>query len=329
MHAFPDETPTAGTPVPLARSTRRPWRALPAGVRGAVEDRLASPVTAALDQVGGFSRGTAARLRCADGSRVFVKAVPRDGDPHTAALAEREAAVAAALTPGLGLPAPGFHGLIGQDGWLVLVFDDVAGDMATVPWRPGELALVQRALVALTERAVPCPLPGVPVWGGPLAAWHGWNRLVAEADPLPDVPGWARRNAHRLAAAEAEFPSAAAGDALLHSDLRSDNILLDGDRVTFVDWAWASRGQAWLDPLIFALCAAVQGHPDPEAVFTAHPAGRGAQPAAVDSVLAALAGRFVVAARQPAQWDTGPVRAFQRAEAATALRWLRVRTGWR
>ncbi|MET9532194.1 aminoglycoside phosphotransferase family protein [Streptomyces sp. NPDC006649] len=283
----------------------------------------------AFDQSGGFSRGTAARLRCADGTRAFAKAVTRGGDPYTVALAEREAAVAGALTPGFGLPAPAFRGSVESAGWFVLLFEDVEGDMAKVPWLPAELALVQRSLVTLAERATPSPLPGLPVWGGELEEWHGWNRLLADADPLRDVDSWTSRNAVRLAEAEAGFPAATAGDTLLHSDLRSDNILLNGGQVTFVDWAWAARGQAWLDPMIFALCAAVQGHPDPEAVFAAHPSARAAEPAEVDSALAALAGRFVVAARQPVEWETAPVRAFQKAEAATAIAWLRVRTGWR
>ncbi|MEV7982015.1 aminoglycoside phosphotransferase family protein [Streptomyces sp. NPDC086519] len=325
-----DATPGLADPaVPLARTVRLPWNGMPDEVRTAVADRLGSPVIAAEDQSGGFSRGVAARLRCADGSRAFVKAVSREGDPVTLALAEQEAVVATALTPGLGLPAPAFHGRVDHGHWTVLVFDDVAGRIPAVPWREDDLALTLGALTTLTERATPNPIPGLPAWGGTLAQWQGWNRLLDDADPLADVPEWARRNARRLAAAEAEFPAAVAGDTLLHSDLRSDNILIDGGRVTFVDWAWAAQGQDWLDPMTFALCAAVQGHPDPQAVFLAHPAGRAADPAAVDSALAALAGRFVVAARQPATWDTAPIRAFQRAEAATVIRWLRTRTRWR
>ncbi|QMU78211.1 aminoglycoside phosphotransferase family protein [Streptacidiphilus sp. PB12-B1b] len=314
--------------IPLAHTVRRPWTDLPAEVRAAVEQRLGSRVTAAVDQTGGFSRGTAARLRCADGSRAFVKAVTREGDPFTVALAEREASVAAAFTPELGLPAPAFRGVVDQGGWLALLFDDIEGHIPAVPWRPDELALTLTALTALSERATPSPVPDLPVWGGALGEWHGWNRLLADEDPLADVPAWARRNSARLAAAEQWFPAATAGDTLLHSDLRSDNILVSGTEVTFVDWAWAARGQPWIDPMVFALCAAVQGHPDPQSVLLAHPAGRAADPAAVDSALAALAGRFVVSARQPATWQTAPVRAFQRAEAAACVRWLRARTGW-
>lgn len=318
----------ADAAVPLARTVRLPWTGMPAEVRAAVAERLGSRVVAAQDQTGGFSRGVAARLRCADGSRAFVKAVTREGDPVTRALAEQEAAVMAALTPELGLAAPAFHGRLDRGSWTVLVFEDIPGRIPAVPWRADDLALTLGALTTLTERATPNPLPGLPAWGGTFAEWQGWNLLLDDGDPLADVPQWALRNARRLAAAEAEFPAAVAGRTLLHSDLRSDNILISGGTVTFVDWAWAAQGQDWLDPMTFALCAAVQGHPDPQALFLAHPAARAADPAAVDSALAALAGRFVVSARQPASWDTAPIRAFQRAEAATVIRWLRTRTRW-
>ncbi|MCK9921166.1 hypothetical protein MXD61_04460 [Frankia sp. AgPm24] len=38
-----------------------------------------------------------------------------------------------------------------------------------------------------------------------------------------------------------------AGDALLHTDWNSTNLLIEG-RAYLVDWAWATLGAAWLDP---------------------------------------------------------------------------------
>ncbi|MFJ1708962.1 aminoglycoside phosphotransferase family protein [Kitasatospora sp. NPDC088346] len=319
-------TATAPGSVPVVRSTRRPWTALPAALRSAVEARLGSPVAAARSQSGGFSRGAASRLRCADGGRAFVKAVSLDGDPVSARLYEQEAAVAAAL-PG-GLPVPAFRGLITEGGWTALLFDDVPGRTPSVPWRAADLDAVLPALTRLTAVAADRPAPGLSRWGGALADWVGWNHLLARGDALADVPSWARPHAERLAALEAGFPEAAYGDAVLHSDLRSDNILVRRGSVTFVDWAWAARGQDWIDPMIFALCAAVQGVADPDALFLRHPAARRADPEAVDALLAALAGRFTTAARQPTDWGTAPIRAFQRAEAATALHWLGRRRTW-
>lgn len=55
------------------------------------------------------------------------------------------------------------------------------------------------------------------------------------------------------------------GDALVHWDARSDNVLLcDGDAV-LVDWAWACRGAPWLDTLLLAGDLRIQGGPDADA----------------------------------------------------------------
>ena len=88
----------------LAAGSRLPWDRVPAPVRAAVERALGSAVVAARDCPGGFSPGSAARLRLADGRRVFAKAVGREPNPVTPQLHRREAAATAALPP--GAPAP-------------------------------------------------------------------------------------------------------------------------------------------------------------------------------------------------------------------------------
>ena len=56
------------------------------------------------------------------------------------------------------------------------------------------------------------------------------------------LDGWSERNLAALAALEAEAPAAAAGDTLLHLDLRADNLLLTPERVLVVDWPHARVG---------------------------------------------------------------------------------------
>jgi hypothetical protein len=61
--------------APPATGRRVEWGAAPAWLREEVEARLGARVAGAVTQAGGFSPGVAARLRLADGRRVFVKAV--------------------------------------------------------------------------------------------------------------------------------------------------------------------------------------------------------------------------------------------------------------
>ncbi len=54
------------------------------------------------------------------------------------------------------------------------------------------------------------------------------------------------------------------GDTLLHTDYNPMNILV-GDGARIVDWAWPTRGAAWIDPACFALRLMAAGHAPAEA----------------------------------------------------------------
>ncbi|WP_052397449.1 MazG-like family protein [Streptomyces sp. NRRL F-5123] len=50
------------------------------------------------------------------------------------------------------------------------------------------------------------------------------------------------------------------GDALLHTDFAPDNVLIADGRARPVDWAWPTRGEAWIDPSALALRLMEAGH---------------------------------------------------------------------
>jgi aminoglycoside phosphotransferase (APT) family kinase protein len=115
------------------------------------------------------------------------------------------------------------------------------------------------------------------------------------------------------------------GQAVVHCDLRADNILIrDGDTVVFVDWPWASTGAAGLDRLFVLLNVNFFGGHDVEKLVDVHL--HDAPPAQVTGVIAGLAGYFVDVARRPAPDGIPTLRAFQRAQGEAALRWLAARS---
>lgn len=301
---------------PPARGERLPWEQVPARIRETIEQRLEAPVARALTRPGGFSPGLAATLELEDGRRFFAKAVGPEPNPESAELHRREAHVAAALPP--ETPAPRFlFSVEDVSGWVALVFENVDGHDPELPWRPRDLARVLEALTALTSALTPAPIDAPSVEEHLGEMFRGWRELERPEDE------WAAAHLDELQALEARWADAAAGETLLHCDVRADNILLTPERVVFVDWPHACVGAAWIELFAFLPSVAMQGGPHPWEVFESHPLGRDVPPGLLQPVLAALAGYFASRSILPAPPGLSTLRAFQRGQGAEALAWLR------
>ncbi|MFG2059057.1 phosphotransferase family protein [Micromonospora sp. NPDC048930] len=300
--------------------TRIHWTDLPEHVRSAVEELLGDRVVAAVSQDGGFSPGTADRVRTAAGRRAFVKAVSPAQNDRSPRLHRAEALVAAALPP--GTPAPRLLGSYDDGDWVALVYTDVEGRHPATPWDATELTAVLSTLETMAAALTPTPVATVPTAAEQLAYdFAGWQRIVA--DPPADLDPWARDRLPDLCAAAERGVAALAGDTLCHLDIRADNLLLGPDgTVTVVDWPWACRGPAWLDSLLVLVNVQVHGGHDPEALLRARPLTADADPAGVTGVLAGFAGFFLDGARQPPPPGIPTVRAFQRLQGDRLLPWL-------
>jgi hypothetical protein len=144
-------------------------------------------VVQAATQPGGFSPGLAARLRLADGRRVFVKAA--GPDPDTPALHRAEAQITAALPA--TAPSPRLLWSYDDHGWVALAFADIQGKLPTLPWRPGELQRVLDAVAELATTLTPTPVAAPSVatrLGRPSAAGNSWPRPPSTATTT--WPGW-------------------------------------------------------------------------------------------------------------------------------------------
>lgn len=274
-------------------------------------------------QPGGFSPGVAARVQMSDGRRIFVKAVGPELNPDSPAIFRQEARVVAALPASAPAPRLLWEYDEGEQGWVMLVFEDVEGRTPAIPWRGDDLDRVVEALIALSSLLTPSPI-AAPSAGERFAlSIRGWDRL--REDPPPDLDPWSRRHLDLLADLEAAAPEAARGDTLLHFDIRADNLLLTPDRVVIVDWPHACIGAAWIDLAGFLPSVAMQGGPPPEQVFGRHPAARAADPHAVSAVIAALAGYFMYRGSLPPPPGLPTLRAFQAAQGVETRRWLEQR----
>jgi hypothetical protein len=218
----------------------------------------------------------------------------------------------------------------GEPGWVVLVFDEIAGESPAAPWRGDEIERVMVALDELGAALTPSPLPPgiVPTAAETFTNWIcGWQRLRDEGAPHQPLDPWSQRHLAALAELEAGAGAAAVGDTLLHLDLRADNMVLTPEQVWFVDWPHAHVGAAWIDGVGLAPSVAMQGGPQPEPLLARLPSYRAADADAVTVVVAALAGFFTHRSLQPPPPGLPTLRSFQAAQGVVARRWLAERLG--
>jgi hypothetical protein len=319
-----------GGPVVLPGSPRLPYDRLPAGLRTAVDAALGSPVVAVSPRTGGFSPGPATVVTCADGSRAFLKAVGTPLNPDTPDLLRSEARISAALPAGLPVPRLRAHLEVrdGDDEWVALLFDVVEGANPELPWTAGTATRVLAGVAAFGVAATPCPAPGLPSlierMTRELTAWPQLH-----AAPPADLDPWETRRLAELATLPDRLAarSALTGDSLVHLDLRADNLLLTpAGEVVLLDWAWAARGPAWVDPVLLAVDMAVHGGLDPAVLLAGVPAVTAADPADVTDLLLVLVGMWAVTMRRPAPPGLPTLRAFQRRSHDVALAWVVQRT---
>ncbi|MFF4292060.1 aminoglycoside phosphotransferase [Streptomyces vinaceus] len=195
---------------------------LPTGVHHAVADKTGA-IHHVMNASGGMNSGVAAVLET-DTGRVFVKGIPVS-HPQVGAQ-RREAAVA----PHLPASCPRLYWHLELDGWSLLGYEVVDGRHAYYAPGSADLPLVEVALSELQAVVAPADVEikdAVDRW----------------ADYAP--PG----TLHLFA-----------GTTLLHTDFAPDNVLIVGDAARLVDWAWPTRGAAWIDPGALALRLMEAGH---------------------------------------------------------------------
>lgn len=266
------------------------WRELPWPVQEAVEAHTGEPVWSA---PGGEGWSTDLRLILQTPllGRIFVKGLaPGDGpllDHQVARLA-----LGADLASHVRSLSPELLFSVQAGGWHLTGWP-------ALPGRPARY----------TPRS-----PDVPVVAGLLAK--------LEKIPAPDiVTGSAREDWGKWT----EHPEALDGDALVHSDPRPENFIVDGEDGWLIDWGHAIRGPAWLTSALAVLELIEAGwHPrDAEKAFGNVSAWENAP---VDDVR-------VFAEANTSMWrkasERTPDHRLRRDKAEVAMAWASFReTGW-
>ncbi len=241
-----------------------------------------------------------------DGFRAFVK-VATD---HLTASWLRDEHLTYSLLRGAPF-MPRYLGWYDDGRHPVLALEDLSGAEWPPPWSGPRVDQVRACLDEV--HAAPAP-DGTPRAADDRLQLHdAWNEVARDPEPFLGLGlcsrAWLEASLPALAnaAASAELD----GEALLHFDVRSDNICFREGRALLVDWNWASVGNPLLDLVAWLPSLHAEGGPAPEESI---PAG-GAELASL------CAGYLCLHAGRP-QIPTAPrVRATQLAQARAALPW--------
>ncbi|WP_328496207.1 aminoglycoside phosphotransferase [Streptomyces sp. NBC_00414] len=243
------------------------FNGLPSGTRAAVEAE-SGPILKVDDVSTGLNSSLSA-LAHTTGGVVFLKGLR--ADHRWVWTQRREADINPYVTP--LAPRLLFHVI--ADGWDVLGFESVDGHHADYSPGSPDLPKVSDALRELAS--LPCP---------DVELRHAEQRLAAYVDHPGDADAFR-------------------GDALLHTDWNNHNVLVTEDRAHLVDWGWATRGAAWLDPAHWIIWLIAAGHPPAaaEALTARLPAWASAPPRAVDAFALAGANLWAeIAGTAPDDW---------------------------
>ena len=305
-------------------ASRLPWDQLPAPVRASIAGELGGPVTLVRPAGGGFTPGFAAVLGSDNGARVFAKAAAAS-DSFIFPSYRREAQVVPLMPAGMPMPALRSTDLVAVEDmdWQVLVYEAVEGRMPGQPWTEADVAVVEAACVSAARLLTRFPRSegGTPV-AEDLAGLPSQFRPVAEGGAAPwFLPGLTRDEAREFQAALELGPEALAGEAVIHGDLRADNILVLPERALFCDWNFLGTGAAWIDWVGLLPYVRADGI-DADAWLRRSELSRDVPPAYIDALLAALLNYMMYWGSQPDVEASPQLRIHGRHTARLLYEWL-------
>jgi aminoglycoside phosphotransferase (APT) family kinase protein len=305
-------------PIPYGRTARRlDWLLLPPMTRRLVEERFGTTVVDSMSADAGFTPGCASVLTGADGRRIFLKAASTKAQ-RPFADAYREEIRKLRNLPS-GIPVPRLLWSHEDDLWVLLAVEYVDGHTPQRPWRADELDSSLDLLEVLAQTLTPPPME-LDTFAEEFAGFlDGWDHVRATR---PDWP-----HLDEAVALAAQYATATAGNTLVHTDARDDNILITPRGAYLCDWNWPARGAAWIDTVCLLMTAFGDGV-DADALLAQRVLTRNADPEHVDSLLALLCGYFLQRRDEPVPHSSPFLRLHQDWCAEATWGWLAHRRGW-
>jgi hypothetical protein len=208
---------------------------------------------------------------------------------------------------------PGYFGYYDDGEHPVLALEDLSSGAWPPPW---DAAGISALLASLDEMWATDAPPGTALaTDDAREIAGGWNEIARSPEPFLRLglcsDSWLSKylDTLRSVADEAVFE----GDALLHFDVRSDNVCFrpDDSHAVLIDWNLTSVGNPQIDVVFWLPSLEAEGGPAPETVL----------PEADPGLVSTCAAFFCARAARPPIPTAPTVREVQLVQARTALPW--------
>ncbi|WP_431801693.1 phosphotransferase family protein [Microbacterium sp. bgisy203] len=298
---------------------RLTWADCPPEVRARIESLCGSSVVSAVTSFGGFSPGLASTLVLADGRTVFAKAASTDTSDRARDLYRRERDILGLLPR--QVPHADLLASSEFDDWIVLLYAHIEG-RHPVPGDAADRAAMFDTYAALSELLDPSPIDLPPFEEVSAGSLDAWSRAGADA-PAARLDPWIADHIDAVIGYSRSWRETVHGSALVHGDLRADNMMLASDGMIVLDWPEASIGAPWLDVVLALPSMAMFSGTPPIEEMGRQPMLRAVDASALRSVVAAMTGFFLCASTEPVIPQLPTLRGFQREQGLRAAAWLR------
>ncbi len=308
-----------------------PWKAVPPAVRQQVEALFGAPVIRGTRVWGGYGPTPTYRLVFADGQRAFLKATYHASNDVATGALRYETQVYQELQTLLAPWMPRFYATVEHADWYGVVLEDV-GPKSVPPWTPRTTRAITHALATFHNASLGVPLPTwlarpeerlrAVQWTQMVQDSDEFHRIAAfAADAAPQVRAWFQALTPIIDGVLQRGALAAEPYALLHGDLRSDNLRFTRDRLSLFDWPAISVGRPEWDMVAFAQSVTVEGGVLPEQIMAWYAEAFPVDAAVVDGALAWCLTYFADRAWRPDIPGLPRVRRFQRQQFGTLVLW--------
>lgn len=307
------------------------WKQVPLAVRQHIENALGAPVVRAMRIWGGYGPTPTYRLALADGRRAFLKGTYQASNDFMKRALLYEQRVYRELGPFIGQWMPQLYANVEYEDWHVLILEDL-GPKSVPPWTPARTRAITHALANFHRSTLDVQPPAWLPRPDDELAQESWAKTREESQDFQQIAAFAGKEAFQaqewlrnISPTIDHFMGASAlregPFAILHGDLRSDNLRFVQKKLYLFDWPAITVGRPEWDMVAFAQSVTVEDGPSPEQVMAWYGERFPLNNDAVECALAFWLTFFAHRAWRPEVPGLPRLRRFQRQQLGVLICW--------